>query len=150
MDTTQESRIIFDTLEEDGQVVVEAEKNAKEEEHIRCCRPNYSRAKHRERQHGVVTSVVLPDEKQDEGDAGTNEQADHNGAAPGIALTTPFKSHEEHDSCGKDDSESDQVQCLLYVPQRLPNRRLGVVLGYRHKNEQQGREATDGEVDVEA
>lgn len=88
--STQEGRVIFDTLEEDGQIVIEAEKDAKEEEHVRGRRANNSRAEHGERQHGVVASIVLPDEKQDEREAGADEQADHDRIAPGVALTAPF------------------------------------------------------------
>lgn len=48
MDSTQERRIIFDTLEEDRQVVIDAEKDAKKDKRVRWPRSNDSRAKYGE------------------------------------------------------------------------------------------------------
>lgn len=90
MDTNQEGRVIFATLGEDRQVVIEAEKDAKKDKTVRCHRSNDSRAKHGEWHHCVVALIILPDQEQHQSDAGADEQADYDKSCPKHSVDRPI------------------------------------------------------------
>ena len=82
MHTAHQGRVPLHSLEVNGEVVLCRQDGAEEEEQSRRTGPDDFLLKHRHRNHGRVSLVVLPDEKEDKSDGAADKEADDHGAVP--------------------------------------------------------------------
>jgi len=122
---------------------------AEEEEGDRAARPDDSLTDHGIRDHGIITRAVFPDQEDNEGRAGSAEQADDGRTVPSELITAILECKEELDRRRREECEADEVEFLPDDREKVAWFILRCVVGDFDKDEKEANEATDGEVDVE-
>jgi hypothetical protein len=95
--------------------------------------------------------MPLPQQEEDCGHAGADEQADDDGVTPSVVGGAELQCDEEHDSSGCEEGEAGDIEGGEDAPDKGEGKGwLGGVFGDGDGEEEETADGADGEVDVKA